>query len=858
MFKNLLTYTIFILALLVVNPAISDEILVPDDAETIQEALEMAGGGDVILISPGTYNEDITIPDVELTITSLYHTTGNEAYIDSTIIEGTGNGSVVTFENIEDDVTISGLTITGGGGRFGAGINITGSSPNLHHLKITGNVSQWQGGGINMADNSEPIIENCLISENSAPKGGGICIYGSHPTVTFCVIANNTGNNEGGGVYIYGVETTWTNVTFTGNTCDRAGNLYMMNCPVNAINCIFWNNQGPDFFQFGGGRMSVDYSVMENGQDEFEGGSPAYGDNNIQDNPLFVDVDAEDFHLQEDSPCIDTGDPDSPEDIDGSRADMGGLPFLVSGMASGYVYNLSDESPIENAMMMTSNAQSAYTDENGYWVISPLTAGLLDITASAFGFNDSTLTDVEVEFGDTLEFNFSLKHPAFAVSVEELSAQVEPDDTTAVEFSISNEGNGELEWNAEKHLAEEYDFAPWTRRNSIAISEIVEDSRIEGVIYANERYYVSGSNRWDEDEENLVYILDNEWNLVTSYPQAGESNSGYKDMAFDGELIWASGEENIFGFMPNNGEVVDTIVGPNNVSSNQALAWDGDRELLWTSGITSSNISGINLEGEVILEIPRGDLRIYGLAYWQDDPDGCPLYIFSSNGEEEQGVYKVNPEDEEPMPVLVQALMPEDEGSAAGAFITDAMDSFSVVFMNVANDGADDRVDTWQLDVNDGWIDINLDEGTIEPDGSQEMMLILDAVGFVDGIYEGSVWFWHNAADSLAIVPFTLTVETNAVYSDDIYSPNDFAIESVYPNPFNPSTTIQFNLPMAGKTKLTIFDISGRQIATLIDSRLEAGRHNLQFDAGSLPSSVYMIRLVSGQQTLHKKMMLIK
>ena len=86
----------------------------------------------------------------------------------------------------------------------------------------------------------------------------------------------------------------------------------------------------------------------------------------------------------------------------------------------------------------------------------------------------------------------------------------------------------------------------------------------------------------------------------------------------------------------------------------------------------------------------------------------------------------------------------------------------------------------------------------------------------------------------------------------------DFRLEQNYPNPFNPSTTIAFEIPKADKVKLTIYDILGRQVAELIDERMQAGLHAISFDASHYASGVYLYSLQTSDQTVTKKMMLLK
>lgn len=79
-----------------------------------------------------------------------------------------------------------------------------------------------------------------------------------------------------------------------------------------------------------------------------------------------------------------------------------------------------------------------------------------------------------------------------------------------------------------------------------------------------------------------------------------------------------------------------------------------------------------------------------------------------------------------------------------------------------------------------------------------------------------------------------------------------------YPNPFNPSTTIRFELPNNSKVKLTVYNIRGQQVATLVDRKCMAGIHNVQWEATDMPSGIYLYKLDVGKKTLTKKVTLLK
>jgi predicted outer membrane repeat protein len=89
--------------------------------------------------------------------------------------------------------------------------------------------------------------------------------------------------------------------------------------------------------------------------------------------------------------------------------------------------------------------------------------------------------------------------------------------------------------------------------------------------------------------------------------------------------------------------------------------------------------------------------------------------------------------------------------------------------------------------------------------------------------------------------------------------PKVFALEQNYPNPFNPNTTLGFTLEASGLATLKVYDIVGREVATLVNEELEAGvYHQKQFDARNLAGGVYFSRLTSGNKFQLKKMILMK
>ncbi len=108
---------------------------------------------------------------------------------------------------------------------------------------------------------------------------------------------------------------------------------------------------------------------------------------------------------------------------------------------------------------------------------------------------------------------------------------------------------------------------------------------------------------------------------------------------------------------------------------------------------------------------------------------------------------------------------------------------------------------------------------------------------------------------------FTLIIEpASSTSTPDAgrLTPDAFALEQNYPNPFNPSTQIRFTLQSSDVTRLTVYDVLGREVATLVNGPMSAGAHTITFDASNLTSGVYMYKLEAGGMTQTKRMTLVK
>ena len=114
--------------------------------------------------------------------------------------------------------------------------------------------------------------------------------------------------------------------------------------------------------------------------------------------------------------------------------------------------------------------------------------------------------------------------------------------------------------------------------------------------------------------------------------------------------------------------------------------------------------------------------------------------------------------------------------------------------------------------------------------------------------------FWGYMSFDYIALPTSVVTSV----SGNTQIPIVYALLQNYPNPFNPTTTINFDLPKASNVKLAVYNVLGQQVATLVDSRIEAGFKSVRFNASKLSSGVYFYRLEAGSFISNKKMLLLK
>jgi hypothetical protein len=328
---------------------------------SIQSAIDAPStlAGDTVQVASGVYMESVHFRGKSLRVIG--------AGASTTTIDASGrNSAAVLMVSSENSTTVlKGFTIQGGQGNStsggyglgqGGGVLCVGAAPRLEELVIRNNQAS-HGGGIQLYNGANATIRRCEVYNNYAqPDGGGIYVRGCHsPVIEDSIVRDNSSSTWGGGFYFSDdvdaqisrtlvvrnssgtggafvlqadCDPVLTNVTIADNSAGLGAGLFLYhagwppNNPV-LLNSIVWNNLPTEVHVWGGsasGSVSAAYT-------DFRGGIGGVGNLNVD--PAFNAPAAGDYTLSVGSPCIDAGDPASPADPDGSRADMGAIPHQV-------------------------------------------------------------------------------------------------------------------------------------------------------------------------------------------------------------------------------------------------------------------------------------------------------------------------------------------------------------------------------------------------------------------------------------------------------------------------------------------------------------------------------------------------
>ncbi len=141
-------------------------------------------------------------------------------------------------------------------------------------------------------------------------------------------------------------------------------------------------------------------------------------------------------------------------------------------------------------------------------------------------------------------------------------------------------------------------------------------------------------------------------------------------------------------------------------------------------------------------------------------------------------------------------------------------------------------------------------------------------IGFVPGFGTSTETHSYSFTDNdispgkyfyrLKQIDFDGNYEFSIIVEVEVVQPFAFSLEQNHPNPFNPSTKINFQIPSASFVNLVVFDILGNEIATLVNEEMQAGSFEIEYNPARIPSGVYFYKLTTGDFVQTRKMILMK
>jgi hypothetical protein len=158
------------------------------------------------------------------------------------------------------------------------------------------------------------------------------------------------------------------------------------------------------------------------------------------------------------------------------------------------------------------------------------------------------------------------------------------------------------------------------------------------------------------------------------------------------------------------------------------------------------------------------------------------------------------------------------------------------------------------------WLAVSPDTGTIQPAHSETITAYFEMpdTAQTGDLYAADIVISNNSLVNPVTIPVEVAIYIEEVSDHVSETPEHFALYQNHPNPFNPTTDIQFDIPHNTLVTLTVYDLLGRCVATLINQNLHAGSHSVTFNGIAQPSGMYFYQIRAANLTDFKKMVLLK
>lgn len=839
---------------------------------TIQAAIDVSATGDTIALADGVFtgegNRDIDFLGKDITVLGL---NGNPetAVIDC---EGTAadphrafifqNGENVTSV-VQDIGIINGNVTTDGGGIW------CSSSPTIRNVRLAQNHADR--GGAMFCNGGSPVVENCTIVQNEGRvRAGGIGFLGGAAEVRNCFVSSNWGYMGGAFFLPDSAEVTISGCTVidNNNSLDRATIGLDGNSVLTIQNCIITGGPYHAFGEYEEGGITISgCDVYGNGSD-YSG--PIAGQNgnsgNISADPLFCDPGAGDYTLRADSPCSEYSAP--------NREQIGNQP--VGCAAPTLFADLSANLPA--AAFISVGVSVADWNDDGH--------------PDVLFMNRDGTNEIYDGAGD---FNFIVHSPDLLVWPHVLR------------------GASFTDWDADGDLDVYLDLDDVTNVLGVNEGGIFTATAVDSLAMMGP----ASSSRWGDhngdghpdifvagpDSNSVLMTSDGEGDYTnnTSGPLANTGpvvSAAFADYDNDGDqdlYVVQHGRENLL--LEWDGEwILNEEEDLAHAGAGRGVTWadfdnDGDLDLYHTVAGEANELFenlGNNHFTRLAGAGPAGDEGPGRSGIWGDWDNDGDLDLFISNcGRPDrllrnQGGYFTDTRDS-------NFAQPDSTEGAAFADI----DGDGDLDILCAVRGAGNRL--LRNDVANGnhWLKVDLRslQGRSMSAGARVSLYTGQDSLQIREISTGGGWQsqddpmvhfglgTHDVVDSLVITwpggtPLTMTqvavdqilVLTELEPSTSPVSRPElrpFRLEAAYPNPFNPATTIVFEVPTQEHVCLEVYDVAGRRVRSLVNEVKSVGRHEVVWrgrdeKGRKVAAGVYFTRLQAGRFVANRTVTLVK
>ena len=364
----------------------------------------------------------------------------------------------------------------------------------------------------------------------------------------------------------------------------------------------------------------------------------------------------------------------------------------------------------------------------------------------------------------------------------------------------------------------------------------------------------SNSERLFSAGLNMIYEINQDnGQIINSFPSPVATSDGPTGLAFSGEYLFFMDpffDYFIFVLDPENGSVINSFGAPS--ISIDALAYV--HPYLYAGDYAYSNIYVLDPTNGTIINTLYPPVSIGGGI------DGGNNRLFASDFL--NMIYELNPEDGS----VINSFSPVNDVYGLGFTGKKLFSSFPSAGIDEYDPDTGNFIRTisttgYAALAGGGngkaeWLSEDPQQVTIAAGDSASINLLIIAPD-ESGQYTADIILESNDPDSsITRVQVVLDIVTSIAEENSL--PTVYSLYNNYPNPFNPSTSINYDLPNQSNVKLKIYNILGEDIATLVNQEQNAGRYQVHWDASRLASGIYFYTIQAGDFVQTKKMILMK